>query len=258
MLDGLPRELVEAMLRTAIVDRFSAPLCQAITGAISGEQVVETMLSCQLLLAPLDQEGTWFRFHPLLAEHLSLRLKSEFGTEIPWRHRRAYRWFADQGLWTEAVQHAIIAGDIDQAFTWVEQCAMDLVKRGDLLTLMDWQRLFPTELMRGQIRVRLAIAWGMALAMRFEEALTAATDLEKDIGPDNTSVGEAARTECETIRAVAIALMDDSASALTIAESCLRRTADPWTANVASNVARFGHLKTGDLKSLHAVPWIPY
>jgi LuxR family transcriptional regulator, maltose regulon positive regulatory protein len=153
MLDGLPRELIEAMLRTAIVDRFSAPLCQAITGAVSGERLLESMLSCQLLLAPLDQEGTWFRFHPILTEQLSPRLKSEFVAEIPSLHRRAYRWFAGQGHWTEAVRHTIAAGDIDQAIAWVEQCAMDLVKRGDLLTLMDWQRLFPTELMRGQVRV---------------------------------------------------------------------------------------------------------
>lgn len=258
MLDGLPRALVDAMLRTAIVDRFSAPLCQAITGEMSGEQVLESMLSRQLLLAPLDQESTWFRYHPLLAEHLSLRLKSEFAAEIPSLHRRAYRWFADQRLWTEAVQHAIAAGDTDQAIAWVELCAMDLVKQGDLLTLMDWQRLFPTQLMRGQVRVRLAIAWGMALAMRFDEALAAATELEKDVEPESTFIAETVRTDCEAIRAVAIALMDDSVSALTIAESCLRRSADPWTANVASNVARFGHLKAGDLKSLHAVPWIPY
>jgi LuxR family maltose regulon positive regulatory protein len=258
MLDGLPRELVEAMLRTAIVDRFSAPLCQAITGAMSGERVLESMLSRQLLLAPLDQEGTWFRYHPILAEHLILRLKSAFAAEIPSLHRRAYRWFAEQKLWTEAVQHAIAAGDTHQAVAWVEHCAMDLVKQGDLLTLMDWQRLFPTQLMRGQVRGRLAIAWGMALAMRFDEALAAATELERDVEPETTSVAATVRTECETIRAVAMALMDDSVSALTIAQSCLRQSADPWTANVASNVARFGHLKAGDLKSLHAVPWIPY
>jgi LuxR family transcriptional regulator, maltose regulon positive regulatory protein len=258
MLDGLPRELVEAMLRTAIVDRFSAPLCQAITGAMSGERVLESMLSRQLLLAPLDQEGTWFRYHPILAEHLIFKLKSAFATEIPSLHRRAYRWFAEQKLWTEAVQHAIAAGDTHQAVAWVEHCAMDLVKQGDLLTLMDWQRLFPTQLMRGQVRGRLAIAWGMALAMRFDEALAAATELERDVEPETTSVAATVRTECETIRAVAMALMDDSVSALTIAQSCLRQSADPWTANVASNVARFGHLKAGDLKSLHAVPWIPY
>jgi ATP/maltotriose-dependent transcriptional regulator MalT len=110
-----------------------------------------------LLVAPLDQEGRWYRYHPLLAGHLEERLQTQFGDDVPWLHRRAYRWFAANELWTDAVQHAIAAGDRKQAVSWIENCAMALVKKGDLLTLLGWQRLFPTELMRGQIKARLAI-----------------------------------------------------------------------------------------------------
>jgi LuxR family transcriptional regulator, maltose regulon positive regulatory protein len=56
---------------------------------------------------------------------------------------------------------------------------------------------------------------------------------------------------------VAIALRDDSEAALSIAQDCLSRSADPWTAN-ASNVVRFGYLKIGDLRKFYATPWIPY
>jgi len=258
MLEGLPSELVGFMMRMSIVDRLSAPLCHAITGVKSGEELLATMAKHQLLLAPLDRDGGWFRYHPLLAEHLRERLRNELGDEIPWLHRRACRWYAAQEVWTEAVRHAIAAGDMDQAVGWIEHCAMDLVKQGDLLTLMDWQRLFPTALMRGQIAVRLAIAWGLALALRFEEALAAAARLESDIGSEGTPNAEQIRCECETIRSVAIALKDDSESALSLAEAALRHTNDPWTANVASNVARLGYLKAGDFKRFYAVPWIPY
>lgn len=258
MLDGLPRDLAAAVMRTAIVDGFSASLCQAITGAKSGEELLETMWSRQLLIAPLDQEGKWFRYHPILAEYLRERLERELGEEIPWLHRRAYLWYAGQGLWTESVRHAIAAGDTDQALRWIKNCAMDLVKRGDLLTLMDWQRLFPTEIMRAQLEVRMAVAWGIALAMRFDEALALVTELEKDTGAEGAAAAERVSTECAAIRSVVIALKDDSQAALDIAEDCLRRSNDPWTANVAANVARFGHLKAGDLKSFYAIPWIPY
>jgi LuxR family maltose regulon positive regulatory protein len=258
MLDGLPRDLAAAVMRTAIVDRFSASLCQAITGVKSGEALLETMWSRQLLLSPADQEGKWFRYHPLLAEYLSDRLARELGEEIPWLHRRAYRWYAGQGLWTESVRHAIAAGDTDQALHWIKNCAMDLVKQGDLLTLMDWQRLFPTEIMRAQLEVRLALAWGLALAMRLDEALVLATELEEDAGAEAAAKAKQITIECAAIRSVAIALKDDSQASLAIAEDCLGRSNDPWTANVASNVARFGHLKTGDLKSFYAIAWIPY
>ena len=38
----------------------------------------------------------------------------------------------------------------------------------------------------------------------------------------------------------------------------MNRSSDPWTANVASNVVRFGHMKAGHLKQFYATPWIPY
>ncbi|HEY1994500.1 MAG TPA: LuxR C-terminal-related transcriptional regulator [Edaphobacter sp.] len=258
MLDGLPQDMVRFMLRTAILDRLSATLCQAVTGVGASQDLLEALEAHQLLLTPVDQEGGWYRYHPLVAEHLRQRLEAQFGDEIPSLHRRAYRWYASHELWTEAVQHAIAADDTDQAISWIENCAMSLVKTGDLLTLLGWQRLFPTELMRGQVKVRLAIAWGMALAMRFEEALQLVAEIEQDVAKEDLRKAEALRCECQTIGATAVALKDDSRTALSLAEACLERSADPWTANVASNVARFGHWKAGNLKGFYATPWIPF
>jgi LuxR family maltose regulon positive regulatory protein len=260
ILDSLPRELVDFMLRTAILERLSGPLCQAVTGAETAQEFLETIVARQLLLTPIDSEGRWWRYHPILAEHLNEKLKKERAVEIPWLHRHAYYWYASQQMWTQAVQHAFAAGDRDQALAWIEKCAMDLVKTGDLLTLMDWQRLFPTTLMRGQLGVRIAIAWGMALALRFDEASELSAGLRKDVDESDmaSTDKEAMKCECDAISACALALKDDSQAALTLAETCLPRTRDPWTANVASNVARLGYLKAGDLKSFYAVPWIPY
>ena len=155
-----------------------------------------------------------------------------------------------QELWTDAVQHAIAAGDAVRALDWIKNCAMPLVKRGDLFTLLGWQRLFPTALMRSQPEVRLAIAWGMALAMRFDEALELRGEIERDNSADHSPDGEVVRCECEAIRSVAIALKDDSEAALSVAQDCLNRSADPWTANVASNVVRLGQLEAGRSKEI--------
>jgi LuxR family transcriptional regulator, maltose regulon positive regulatory protein len=123
---------------------------------------------------------------------------------------------------------------------------------------LGWQRLFPTALMRSQPEVALAIAWGMALAVRYDEALELLGEIERDIEASPGSDREVFHQECEAIRSVAMTLKDDSEAALSIAEDGLSRSADPWTANVTSNVVRFGHLKRGDLKKFYATPWIPY
>src|SRR5450755_1764514 len=257
MLDTLPVEMIDFMLRTSILGRLSGPLCEAVTGLSSSRAILGALAQRQMLLTPLDHDGVWFRYHTLLAEYLRQRLEADRGTEVPELHGRAALWHASQKLWTEAVQHAIAAGASDRAISWMKNCDMALIKRGDLFTLLEWQRQFPDELMRGQCEVRLPIAWGLALALRFDEALKLATDIEGDIAamalPESDLL-----CECQAIRSVAIALKDDSERALPLAQDCVNRSSDPWTANVASNVVRFGHMKAGNLKQFHATPWIPY
>jgi LuxR family transcriptional regulator, maltose regulon positive regulatory protein len=258
MLDGLPAQLVSFMLRTAILDRLSAPLCEAVSGEASSQALLASIEKRQLLLTALDQEGNWFRYHPLLAEHLKERLASEFGTEFPELHRRAARWYASRELWTEAVQHAIAAGDTDQALGWIKNCAMGLVKRGDLLTLLDWQHLFPAEVMSGQPAVKLAIAWGLALAARVDDALQILKEIEHDLATHSPADRDLLTCECEAIRSVALSLKDEGQVALPLALDCMSKSNDPWTANVASNVVRYWRCRTGDLEGFYATPWIPY
>ncbi|WP_075792731.1 tetratricopeptide repeat protein [Massilia putida] len=124
---------------------------------------------------------------------------------------------------------------------------------------MGWQRLLPAQLMRGQVRVRLAIAWGMALAMRADEAEAMLADIETDSATGAIADSEALSCECSAIRSVLAAFADDSARAVVLAESCLARNpADAWTANVASNVLRFGYWKSARFDLFYAAPWIPY
>ena len=257
MLDGLSVELVDFMLRTAILDRLSGPLCEAVTRSSSGHRILASLAQRQMLLTPLDSDGVWFRYHTLLAEYLAQRLQADRAIEVPELHERAAGWYASHELWTEAVQHAIAAGDSDRAIGWIKNCAMTLIKRGDLFTLLEWQRQLPDELMRGRCEVRLAIAWGLALALRFDEALKLVTDIEGDIAathpPDSNLL-----CECQAIRSVAIALKDDSERALPPAQASVNGSSDSWIANVASNVVRFSHMKAGNLKQFHATPWIPY
>ncbi len=257
MIDSLPRNMALFMLRIAVLDKFSAPLCQAVTQDTSSQELLESIARRQLLLVPLDHDGRWYRYHTLMTAYLRQRLEAKLkGEEVAALHRRASHWYASQELWTEAVQHAIAAGDTKQAASWIKNCAMALVKKGDMLTLLGWQRLFP--MAPSPIELKLAIAWGMALALRLEETLELLRQIERDLGDEYASENAALACECATIRSVAIALGDDSLKALSLAEDCLSRSNDPWTANVASNVVRYGYLKAGDLAKFYATPWIPY
>ncbi|MPW19687.1 LuxR family transcriptional regulator [Paraburkholderia sp. CNPSo 3157] len=258
MLKRLPADMVGFMLRTSILDRLCAPLCEAVTGIAAEHGMLDTISARQLLLEPLDIEGHWFRYHHLMSEYLLRRLEIQHREELADLHRRACQWYAEQKQWTDAVKHAIAAGDMEHAVSLVGHCARTLVAKGDLLTLLGWQRQFPAHLMRGQIKVTLAIAWGMALAMRFDEALTMLDDIERDASAVTDETAEKIGWECRAIRSVIAGLQDDAPRALGIAQRCLEHPPiDSWTTNVASNVVRFGHWKAGNLGALYATPWIP-
>ncbi|WP_410832705.1 LuxR C-terminal-related transcriptional regulator [Paraburkholderia sp. SIMBA_030] len=259
MFERLPTDMVEFMLRTSILDRLSAPLCEAITGLHTSQRMLDEIAGGHLLLQALDYNGQWFRYHPLMGEYLRAKLEAQHADELTELHCRACAWYGGQELWTEAVKHAIAAGSADNAIRLMERCAMALVKKGDLLTLLDLQHRFPAVLAGAQVKVTLAIAWGMALAMHFEEALALLDAVEHDLPSGTGAEPKDIRRECRAIRSVVAALQDDPERALAIAEPCIEQpSADIWTTNVASNVVRFAHWKAGNLEALYATPWMPY
>ena len=259
MCERLPAKMVEFMVRTSILDRLTAPLCYAITGLRASQQMLDEIAGGQLLLQALDCGGRWFRYHHLMSDYLRGKLEAQYADELAEMHCRACEWFGEQELWTEAVKHAIAAGTTDNAIRLMERCAMALVKKGDLLTLLSLQRRFPVGLAGAQVKVALAIAWGMALAMRFDEALAALDAVEQDISSHTGADPEDIRWECQAIRSVVAALGDDPERGLAVAAPCLeRQSANIWTINVASNVARLAHWKAGNLEALYATPWISY
>ena len=179
IFERLPAEMVEFMLRTSILDRLSASLCEAITGLRTSQRMLDEIAEGQLLLQPLDCDGQWFRYHHLMGEYLRAKLEAQHVDEVAELHCRACDWYSSQALWTEAVKHAIAAGTTDTAIRLMERCAMALVKKGDLLTLLGLQRRFPAVLAGAQVKVTLAIAGGMALAMHFDEALAMLDAVER-------------------------------------------------------------------------------
>jgi LuxR family transcriptional regulator, maltose regulon positive regulatory protein len=257
ILQSLPAGMLDFMLRTALLDRLSAPLCEALTGLGSSQDMLDAIVARQLLLEPMDLEGQWFRYHPLMAEYLQRQLKARYRDEVAELHRRAWQWYAAARQWTDAVKHAIAAGATDDAIRLMEHCAKSLLKKGDLLTLVGWQRQFPSDLMRAQITVRLATTWGTVLALRFDDARSMLESIERD-ATSKAADADYVRWECVAIRSALTALQDDPQTALSLAQQYLAQPSrDSWATNAVSNVARFAHWKTGNLEALHAVPWIP-
>ena len=111
VLQRQPAEVVNFLYHTAVLDRLSGPLCDALTGRTGSQSLLENLLAENLFLVPLDDERRWFRYHHLFADLLRARLLQTRPDEILALHRRAAAWFETNGQIEEAVQHALAGED---------------------------------------------------------------------------------------------------------------------------------------------------
>ena len=127
MLEGQPSDVQRMLLRTSLVDRLNGELADLLAGRSGSEQMLLELEDANAFVMSLDAQRTWFRYHQLLADFLRLELRRTMADEVPDLHRRAARWFADNGDVVEAVRHTLAAGDwpdaarlvADHSFSWV-------------------------------------------------------------------------------------------------------------------------------------------
>ncbi len=169
-----PDALRTFMLQTSILDRFTAPLCDAVTGKPGSEALLAALESGHAFLVPLDRHRRWFRYHRLFAGALRARLDPEVRADL---HRRAAHWYAGQDLTHEAIDHALahadLSGDSGDAERMIAEAAEITLFTGGLLTLRGWLDALPANRIRAN--PDLAIAWGWIQALTGDIASAEAT-----------------------------------------------------------------------------------
>src|SRR4051794_23306730 len=143
MLEGQPREVQSMLLRTSIVERLNGELADLLGARSGSEQMLLQLEDANAFVVSLDPGRTWFRSHQLLADFLRLELRRPFADEVPDLHRRAARWFADNGDAVEAVRHTLAAGDWADAARLLADHSFSLTLDGQEGAIGALLRLFP-------------------------------------------------------------------------------------------------------------------
>ena len=115
LLTRLPPERLSFLLRTSVLDRISAPLCDAILGRQDSAQEIAGLVQSNLFVQPLDRTREWYRYHHLFRETLRAQLARRDARSARSLHRRASRWHERKGTPEEAVQHALAGEDMRRA-----------------------------------------------------------------------------------------------------------------------------------------------
>jgi LuxR family maltose regulon positive regulatory protein len=213
VLAQLPEALRTFLLQTSILERFTAPLCEAVTGQSGAQATLEQLTDANLFIIPLDSQQTWFRYHTLFADLLRKRLQDGMGDAVRELHRRASRWYRENRQIDSAIAHAIAGLDYEQAAGLIEPIAETYLKYGEAATLLGWLNVLPEETM--QAHPVLAPLKGMALILcnKPPQEITPLLQMGADEFP-----GEVA-----TLRALQAILQGKSVEAIQLAEQAMQQ-----------------------------------
>jgi LuxR family maltose regulon positive regulatory protein len=136
------------LLQTAVLDRLTGPLCDALTGRDDGSRMLTTLEKANLFLVALDDQREWYRYHHLFADVLRARLLAELPDLVRTLHQRASHWYEAHDGAAESVRHALAAQDFDRA-AYLMELALPAIRRNRHEALLaGWLKALPDDAVR--------------------------------------------------------------------------------------------------------------
>ncbi len=182
-------DLQDFMLKTSILDRLCAPLCDAVLGPDKrdSQERLEALERANLFLIALDRERQWYRYHPLFADLLRDQLQKNHPNLTSDLYRRASLWYEQNGGCDEAIQMALAGQDFGRAVVLIKANRDAMTMRSDMNTLLRWVEALPAETIRSHPRLSLAKARSLVPLGRVQEAEACLQDTEATIHSDASS-----------------------------------------------------------------------
>lgn len=220
VLVGLPPDVQEAVVRTALVDRLTGDIVNLLCGREDGWLVLERLEHQGIFLASLSEGGSAYRYHQLFAEYMRERLARRDAAQFRALQRILAEWFAGRGQVTEAVNHAIQADDPSLLATILEDAgAWRLIPKGLQAVAARALDALPGDVVDARPRLSLARIY---LAIKRGELGAARADYDRLIAAGGESQADAdLRIE---INIVGDVLLDYENAPLTLEDLLERET----------------------------------
>ncbi len=160
VIQNLSQQMQAFLLKTSILERLTAGLCETVTGYAGGQDGLTALQRENLFILPLDDEGRWFRYHHLFSDLLQARLKQTLPfDEVLGLHDRAASWFEQAGMLEEAIEHARIASNYGLIERVVTKFGLQTILQGYVRTVERWLQTLPQERIENGIQVNLVWTW---------------------------------------------------------------------------------------------------
>ncbi|WP_420645388.1 LuxR C-terminal-related transcriptional regulator [Candidatus Leptofilum sp.] len=159
VLNQQPEEIQQFLLQTAVLDRLTGSLCDALTGRDNGQETLQLLESANLFIIPLDAERRWYRYHHLLADLLRQRLRQTQHGERQRLHRQASAWYVQNSLVDQAIEHALQAQEYARVTQLLKDHVDELWRRGGHAKLRRFLAALPEEWIFAEPTICIFHAW---------------------------------------------------------------------------------------------------
>jgi LuxR family transcriptional regulator, maltose regulon positive regulatory protein len=162
VLKTQPDELKTFLLGTSILERMSAPLCNAVLEVENAGDSLEALGRSNAFVVPLDDRREWFRYHDLFGE----LLRNELARRNPELRReylaRAADWCEAHGRPGEAFAYAHARGNLAQAGRIALANRAGFTQRGQSETLRLWLDRCTDDEIASDPQLSIAAVWVLA------------------------------------------------------------------------------------------------
>ena len=177
-----PEEVCAFLRQTAILDRFNASLCDAVTGRRDSQAMLAHLEKANLFLIPLDDQRQWYRYHHLFADFLRTELAEPEQSAL---HRQASQWYEAHSLTSEAIKHALAGRDQASAVRLIRSNVDETLRNGGFTAVLNWVNALPEEIVRAHSDLSVNKAWMLYLRGEIATAETYATLAIENQRPDD-------------------------------------------------------------------------
>ncbi|MCG8687374.1 MAG: LuxR C-terminal-related transcriptional regulator [Desulfobacterales bacterium] len=146
VLSRQSEDIQDFLLKTSILHRFSAPLCEFVTGQKKCQVILEDLEQDNLFLVPLDNKRQWYRYHHLFADLLKQRLLQRTPEQVSQIQLRACDWFEANGYKEEAIERALSGQNFERAAKLIENYLEVSWQGGEQVTLLNWYEVLPEKI----------------------------------------------------------------------------------------------------------------
>lgn len=155
VLNQQPDDVRQFMLSTCVLERMSGPLCDAVTGGVGAQAMLDELDRRSLFVSPLDPRREWFRYHQLFRSLLRHHLRDDDPDRARLLLERAAAWHLDRHELEIGVDYLAQAGAwssvLEAAFTF----GGGLLVRGGAAAVARWIERVPPAARHGNARATL-------------------------------------------------------------------------------------------------------